>query len=241
MSGETAARSTDPAASGTLDRVNNHYHHLVFGAASAARQQRDGGWNAYGRHAERPDEGAEPLDNREKAIIRGIDQFQIATVTESGWPYVQYRSGPKGFLQVLDDHTLGFADFKGNSQYVTASNLDNDDRVALFIVDYPNRQRIKLFGRAHTVEAADDPELLDRLRKIGSIEVAAKCERSVVISVEAFDWNCTRSIIPRFDKQYLDDLSSVYQRKAEEREEKLLAEIDDLKAQLERQTEGGRP
>lgn len=209
----------------------------MFGAASAARQQRDGGWTAYGRHTERPDDGAEPLDTREKAIIRGIDQFHIASITESGWPYIQYRSGPKGFLQVLDDHTLGFADFKGNSQYVTASNLDNDDRVALFITDYPNRQRIKLFGRARTVEAADDPDLLNRLRKIGSIEVAAKCERSVIIAVEAFDWNCTRSIIPRFDKQYLADLSAVYQRKAEEREKVLLDEIADLKAQLARQSE----
>lgn len=215
-----------------LGLVNNHYHHLAFGKHSAVRQQRDGGWNAYGRHTERSDDGPDALDTREKAIIRGVDQFHIGTITESGWPYIQYRSGPKGFLQVLDDHTLGFADFRGNSQYVTASNLDNDDRVTLFIVDYPNRQRIKLFGRAHTVEAADDSELLERLRKIGSIEVAARCERSVLIRVEAFDWNCTRSIIPRFDKQYLADLSDVYQRKANERETKLLDEIAALKAQL---------
>ncbi|NLG56204.1 MAG: pyridoxamine 5'-phosphate oxidase family protein [Rhodococcus sp.] len=212
--------------------VNNHYHHLVFGQRSAERQQRDGGWTAYGRQTERPDDGPDALDTREKAIIRGVDQFHIGTVTESGWPYIQYRSGPKGFLQVLDDHTLGFADFRGNSQYVTASNLDNDDRVALFIADYPNRARIKLFGRARTVEAADDPELMERLRKIGSIEIAAKCERSVLIRVEAFDWNCTRSIIPRFDKQYLSELSDVYRRKADEREQELLREIAELKAQL---------
>lgn len=212
--------------------MSNHYHHLMFGERAVHRQQRDGGWAAYGPQSERPDEGPEALDTREKAIIRNVDQFHIGTITETGWPYIQYRSGPKGFLQVLDDRTLGFADFAGNHQYVTASNLDNDDRVALFVVDCPNRQRMKLFGRAHTVEADDDPELLERLRKIGSIEVAAKCERSVLIRIEAFDWNCTRSIIPRFDKQYLADLSDVYQRKADEREKKLLDEIAALKAQL---------
>lgn len=168
----------------------------MFGPAAIARQKVDGSYTAYGSQTERPDDGPMSLDTREKAMIRAVDQFQIATVAETGWPYIQYRSGPKGFLQVLDDRTLGFADFAGNHQYVTAANLDHDDRVAVFLVNYPLRQRLKLYGRARTVEAADDPQLLDRLRKIGDLTVAATCERSVVIDVEAFDWNCTRSIIP---------------------------------------------
>ncbi|OZE27293.1 pyridoxamine 5-phosphate oxidase [Rhodococcus sp. 05-2255-1e] len=211
---------------------NNHYHHLMFGPAAIARQQVDGSYTAYGSQTERPDDGPMPLDDREKAMIRALDQFQIATVTESGWPYIQYRSGPKGFLQVLDDHTLGFADFAGNHQYVTAANLDHDDRVAIFLVNYPLRQRLKLYGRARTIEAADDPELLERLKKIGDLTVAATCERSVVIHVEAFDWNCTRSIIPRYDAAYLADLSEVYQRKAAERETELLQRISELEDQL---------
>lgn len=105
----------------------------MFGPAAIARQQVDGSYTAYGSQTERPDDGPMPLDDREKAMIRALDQFQIATVTESGWPYIQYRSGPKGFLQVLDNHTLGFADFAGNHQYVTAANLDHDDRVAIFL------------------------------------------------------------------------------------------------------------
>nr|WP_255175986.1 pyridoxamine 5'-phosphate oxidase family protein [Rhodococcus sp. 06-1474-1B] len=211
---------------------NNHYHHLMFGPAAIARQQVDGSYTAYGSQTERPDDGPMPLDDREKAMIRALDQFQIATVTESGWPYIQYRSGPKGFLQVLDDHTLGFADFSGNHQYVTAANLDHDDRVAIFLVNYPLRQRLKLYGRARTIEAADDLELLERLKKIGDLTVAATCERSVVIDVEAFDWNCTRSIIPRYDAAYLADLSEVYQRKAAERETELLQRISELEDQL---------
>lgn len=211
---------------------NNHYHHLMFGPAAIARQKIDGSFTAYGSQTERPDDGPMPLDTREKAIIRAVDQFQIATVAETGWPYIQYRSGPKGFLQVLDDRTLGFADFAGNHQYVTAANLDHDDRVALFLVDYPLRQRLKLYGRARTVEAADDPELLNRLKNLGDRTVGATCERSVVIDVEAFDWNCTRSIIPRYDAAYLADLSQVYQRKAAEREQELLQRISELEEQI---------
>nr|WP_256993672.1 pyridoxamine 5'-phosphate oxidase family protein [Rhodococcus sp. 06-418-5] len=211
---------------------SNHYHHLMFGPAAIARQKVDGSYTAYGSQTERPDDGPTPLDTREKAMIRALDQFQIATVAETGWPYIQYRSGPKGFLQVLDDHTLGFADFAGNHQYVTAANLDHDDRVALFLVNYPLRQRLKLYGRARTVEAADNPELLYRLRRIGDTTVAATCERSVVIDVEAFDWNCTRSIIPRYDANYLAELSEVYQRKAVEREQELLQRISELEDQL---------
>ncbi|OZC75041.1 pyridoxamine 5-phosphate oxidase [Rhodococcus sp. 06-418-5] len=204
----------------------------MFGPAAIARQKVDGSYTAYGSQTERPDDGPTPLDTREKAMIRALDQFQIATVAETGWPYIQYRSGPKGFLQVLDDHTLGFADFAGNHQYVTAANLDHDDRVALFLVNYPLRQRLKLYGRARTVEAADNPELLYRLRRIGDTTVAATCERSVVIDVEAFDWNCTRSIIPRYDANYLAELSEVYQRKAVEREQELLQRISELEDQL---------
>ncbi|KAA0018402.1 pyridoxamine 5'-phosphate oxidase family protein [Antrihabitans cavernicola] len=213
--------------------VNNHYHHLAFGPHTVARQQRRGSYTAYGSQTERPDDGPMRLDRREELLIASRDQFQIATVTESGWPYMQYRSGPKGFLQVLDDSRLGFADFRGNNQYVTTSNIDADGRVALFIVDYPTKQRLKLYGRAQVIDGDDDPELLDRLQRIGETRIAATCERSIVIDVEAFDWNCTRSIIPRYDREYLKDLSDVYQRKADEREAELNKRIAALEAEVE--------
>lgn len=218
--------------------MNNHYHHLAFGPAALERQRERGSYNAYGAQTERPDDGPMELDQREKQLIASRDEFQIATVTESGWPYMQYRSGPKGFLHVLDDGRLGFADFRGNNQYVTTANIDADGRVALFIVDYPTKQRLKLYGRAEVIDGADDPELLDRLQRIGDTRIAAVCERSVVFDVEAFDWNCTRSIIPRYDREYLKDLSAVYQRKAEESEAALKKRIAALEAEVERLKSG---
>lgn len=215
----------------------NHYHHLLFGPAVIERQKAEGSYPTYGAHTEREDDGPTPLDVREKAMIREIDQFQIATVADTGWPYIQYRSGPKGFLQILDDRTLGFADFRGNRQYVTAGNLDHDDRVALLLVNYPLRQRLKLYGRARIVEADADPQLLERLKRLPDRTITSTAERSIVIDVQAFDWNCTRSIIPRYDAAYLAELSQVYQRKAAERERELLSRI----AELERQLASGRP
>ena len=122
----------------------------------------------------------------------------MATVSETGWPYLQHRGGPKGFLKVLDPQTIAFADFRGNLQYVSAGNLEGNDRVALFLMDYANRQRLKLLGHSRVVDAADDPGLIDRLRDPG---YRARVERAVVIRVEAFDWNCRQHITPRFTEE----------------------------------------
>lgn len=122
-------------------------------------------------------------------------QFHLATVTESGWPYVQYRSGPTGFVHHLGGNQIAFADFRGNRQFVSTGNIDADGRVALFVADYPLRKRLKVFGRA---VVSDDPELLERLRRVPDGEISAVCERSIVIDVEAFDWNCSRSLVPQY-------------------------------------------
>lgn len=111
-----------------------------------------------------------------------------------GWPYVQHRGGPAGFVRVLDDHTIGFADFRGNRQYVTVGNLHGNDRVALLLMDYASHTRLKLPGRARVI-ALDDTDMLDRLRVAGH---KAPVERGLVIDVEAFDWNCSQHITPRF-------------------------------------------
>lgn len=216
--------------------MNNHYHHIAFGRRAIKRQKDFGSYPAYGAHTERTDDGPMTLDTREKSLITSRDQMYVATVTESGWPYIQYRSGPKGFLHILDDSQLGFADFRGNNQYVTTANLDADARIALFLVDYPTKQRLKVYGRASVIEREDDPELMNQLESIGSERIAAKCERSVVIEVEAFDWNCSRSILPRYDSDYLRDLSNVYQRKAIEREDALQVQIEALQAEIRRLT-----
>ena len=210
----------------------------MFGPAAVERQRDHGSYTAYGAKTELPDDGPMVLDDREKLLVTTRDQFQIATVTESGWPYIQYRSGPKGFVHVLDDSRIAFADFRGNNQYVTTANIDADGRVAMFLVDYPTKQRLKLYGRARVIERADDPDLMDRLQRAGDTRIAAVCERSIVVDIEAFDWNCTRSIIPRYDGAYLKDLAAVYARKAEESESALRHRIAALEAEVDRLKSG---
>jgi predicted pyridoxine 5'-phosphate oxidase superfamily flavin-nucleotide-binding protein len=118
----------------------------------------------------------------------------MATVSETGWPYIQHRGGPTGFVRVLDETTIGFADFRGNRQYVSVGNLTTDDRVSLFFMDYPNKTRLKLFGRAKIV-GLDDQATLSRLE---TPDYRARVERGFLIKVEGFDWNCPQHITERF-------------------------------------------
>ncbi|WP_231904768.1 pyridoxamine 5'-phosphate oxidase family protein [Saccharothrix espanaensis] len=134
----------------------------------------------------------------EAAFIAERDSFYVATVGTTGWPYIQHRGGAPGFLRVLDEHTLGFADFRGNRQYITRGNLDHDDRVALFLMDYANRTRMKLIGRAR---ADDSPEMVERLSVPGH---SGKIERAVLIDVEAYDWNCRQHIPQLFPRDAVE-------------------------------------
>ena len=131
----------------------------------------------------------------EAAFIAARDSFYMATIAENGWPYVQHRGGPSGFLRVLDDKTLGFADFRGNRQYISVGNLSASDRIALILVDYPRRARLKILGRAEVKYVKDDPALAAALTTPG---YRAKVERALLIHLEAFDWNCPQHITPRF-------------------------------------------
>ncbi len=140
------------------------------------------------------------LGPQEAAFIAARDSFYMATVSETGWPYMQHRGGPAGFVRVLDDKTLGFADFAGNRQYVSIGNLKTDDRVSLFFMDYANRARLKMFGRARVL-GPDDAETLQRL---ATPSYSARVERGVAITVEAFDWNCPQHITPRFSAAEID-------------------------------------
>lgn len=135
------------------------------------------------------------LSDREAYFIAARDSFYMATVGQDGWPYVQFRGGPKGFLKVLSDTQLGYADFRGNLQYISVGNLRGDDRVSLFLMDYPHRQRLKILARASVVDARDDPELIGKLIVP---DYKAKIERAIVFDIEGFDWNCPQHITPRF-------------------------------------------
>jgi predicted pyridoxine 5'-phosphate oxidase superfamily flavin-nucleotide-binding protein len=131
----------------------------------------------------------------ERAFIAARDSFYMATVSETGWPYVQHRGGPAGFLKVLDDRTLGFADFRGNRQYISLGNVAGNDRAALILMDYPRRSRMKLYAHIEARDLAADPALAERLITPG---YRARPERALLLHLEAFDWNCPQHITPRF-------------------------------------------
>jgi hypothetical protein len=135
------------------------------------------------------------LTEREMAHIAQRDSFYMSTVGEDGWPYVQFRGGPKGFLKVLGPRKLGYADFRGNLQYISMGNVRKNDRVALILMDYPNRQRLKIMARATVIDIDQDPELVEKLQVPA---YKARVERAVILDVEAFDWNCPQHITPRF-------------------------------------------
>ena len=138
---------------------------------------------------------------RETEFIATRDSFYMATVSETGWPYVQHRGGPPGFLQVLNDRTLAFADFRGNRQYISLGNIGANDRVALIMVDYPRRARLKIYARVEAKDLAAEPELASRLALPG---YRARPERAIVLHLEAFDWNCPQHITPRFTEAEID-------------------------------------
>ena len=131
----------------------------------------------------------------EAAFIAARDSFYMATVSETGWPYVQHRGGPAGFLRVLDERTLGFADYRGNRQYISLGNLSANDRAALILMDYPNRSRMKIYAYVEPRDLSADPELAERFATPG---YKGKAERGYVLRLEHFDWNCPQHITPRF-------------------------------------------
>lgn len=163
------------------------------------------------------------LTEDEIEYIAERDGFYLATVGENGQPYVQFRGGPKGFLKVLDKETLGYADFRGNLQYISTGNLSVNDRAALILMDYANRQRLKILARVEIKDAEDAPELI---KKFEMPDYKAKIERAVILRVEAFDWNCPQHITPR----YTADEIQVMIKPLYEHIEKLEAEIERIKA-----------
>ena len=164
---------------------------IVFTPAARRAQVQHGSARAYEKRiaAGFPDRVTPEL----AAFIAELDTAFLGTVSGAGAPYIQHRGGPKGFIKVLDEKTLGFADFAGNRQYITISNLAETDRAYLFLLDFARQRRIKLWGRARVVE--DDLALLARLSDAG---YRARPERAILFTVEAWDVNCSQHITPRF-------------------------------------------
>lgn len=158
-----------------------------------AAQEANGSRAALSRFADhRQFEG---LTQVEIDFIAARDSFYMATVSETGWPYVQHRGGPVGFLQVLDNRRLAFADFRGNRQYISLGNLAVNNRAGLILMDYPNRRRLKLYAHVEEKQLDAEQSLTETLKKQG---YKAKAERAFVLNVDAFDWNCPQHIVPRF-------------------------------------------
>ena len=167
---------------------------LVFTPVVQALQERHGSRRQYARMAASPGPTA-PLGRDEAAFIAERDSFYMASVGETGWPYVQHRGGPAGFLKVIDAQTIAFADFGGNKQFISAGNLSRDERVAIILVDYPAQSRLKILGHVRTVEGA---ALADWLPAVQDPAYKAAIERVFVIHVDAADWNCSQHITPRY-------------------------------------------
>jgi uncharacterized protein len=145
----------------------------------------------------------------------------MATVSETGWPYVEHRGGPPGFVQVLDEKRFAFPDFRGNRQYISLGNLPGDDRASFFFIDYPNKARLKALGRIAVRTAEQEPEVVAHFKVLN---YKAALERVFVVDVAALDWNCPQHITPRFTAKDLAPLA--------ERIELLEKENAALKARL---------
>jgi uncharacterized protein len=172
---------------------------LVFTPVIKALQERYGSRRQYARR-EASDFGADAIGPSETKFLAECDSFYMATVGATGWPYVQHRGGPKGFLKVVDEHTIAFADYRGNKQFISTGNLMTDDRVAMILVDYPRQARLKILGH---VKILDGPEAVEWVKKTGASDYDGAVERVLVIHVEASDWNCQQHITPRFTEEQI--------------------------------------
>ena len=206
-----------------MDATPTPTPHVGFTEAIKAAQSRLGSRDAYARMDEKG--GWKTAVTPDLAgFIATRDSAYLATASAEGQPYIQHRGGPKGFIKVLDERTLAFADFSGNKQYISLGNLSENDRAHLFLMDYANRQRIKIWGRAKMVE--DDPELVAKLADDG---YKAKPERALVFTVEGWDPNCPQHITQRYSEE---DIAPAF--------EKLQSRIAELEAELAEARDGKR-
>jgi len=182
--------------------MGRRFQELAFTPLVQQEQKKHGSREQYQRAYDHGKQG-DALGAQEQAFIAARDSFYMASVSETGWPYVQHRGGPAGFLHVLDPKLLAFADLRGNMQYVSLGNLEHDQRVALFLMDYPHQTRLKILGRVEIHEG--DARAAELLPQLATGEKGAVAERAMLIHVEAFDWNCPQHITPRYTLEELQE------------------------------------
>ncbi len=172
---------------------------IAFSPAVKEMQEKLGSRASYARMEKNT--WLDGLTENESAFISQRDSFYMASIGENGFPYIQHRGGPKGFLKVLDAKRLGFIDFKGNMQFITVGNLVTNNNVALILVDYPAKARLKIYARAEIVELADNPDLHNVL---DLSDYKFRPERMMILHVEAYDWNCPQHIVPRYTLEEIE-------------------------------------
>ena len=192
--------------------MGRRFAELAFTPLVKEQQILRGSRHLYERVESSPDLG-DRLGPEEQAFIGERDGFYMASVTETGWPYIQFRGGHIGFIQIPDDRTIAFADLRGNRQYISTANLKHDDRVALFFMDYPTQSRLKILGRARIHEG--DAEAEKMIASLRVPEEKTPPERAIVIHVEAFDWNCQQHITPRYSEAELAKILEPMRRRLE--------------------------
>lgn len=199
--------------------MNKYVSDIAFTHAVKQQQEKRGSREAYAKMAEKRD-WDDRITERLAQFAAERDSLYIATVSGAGQPYIQHRGGPKGFLKVLDEHTFAFADFVGNKQYITAGNLSDNDKACMFLMDYANSVRIKVWGTARIVEG--DGDLMEKLIEPG---YRGRPEHAVVFTVSAWDTNCPQHIVKRYDEEVIKQVS-----------EKLTLRVGELEAEVERLT-----
>lgn len=204
--------------------MGNKFTEIAFTESVRVIQELMGSRKNYARFETPPDTNNLLTENEEE-FISERDSFYSATVGETGWPYVQHRGGPKGFLKVLSPSQVGFADFSGNRQYITVGNLSKNNRIALILVDYPNKARLKILGKVSLLTPKTHADLLSSLITPG---YNSKVERGFLIDVDGFDWNCPQHITPRWTAEEIRAGIFPLQNKIES----LTREVNDLRAQL---------
>ena len=181
--------------------MTENFTELAFTDSVKALQEKYGTRTAYSR-MERGGAFRNQITWQEKKHIQDRDGFYLSSVGENGWPYMQFRGGPKGFLKVIDENTLAFADFRGNGQYISTGNFNDNNKTMLFLMDYPNKRRLKIWAEAEVLDAADHPELA---QKMTMPDYEATVERIIVFKVHAFDWNCPQHITPRYTQEEIQN------------------------------------
>ena len=202
----------------------NKFYEIMFTPSVKTAQEHYGSRQHYAKSEGEATEFA-GLSEFEEEFISRRDGFYLATVGENDYPYIQFRGGAHGFLKVLDAKTLGYADFRGNLQYISVGNLSKNNRAALFFMDYANQRRLKILARIEVKDAKDAPELIEKLRVP---DYKAKIERAMILHVEAFDWNCPQHITPRFTMEEIRAINAPLY----EHIERLETEIEQLKKKI---------